>query len=310
MSDVKAGACLACGHSAVRLGEIPFSYHFLQHRFSTPLDTGDLYDCHICGLRFKDAFVPEDALREYYESAPDTLNWGSDTKRPDFIAVSEFLVKQIPTEGCVLDVGCYTGQFLCLLPDVFSKYGIEASRTAAQRAAQRKITILGPDIDALGENAIRFHAITLLDVFEHLTKPLVVLDALFSRLRPGGLLCIVTGNADHLLFRLIGPKYYYVCMPEHVCFLTRKFASYFAARHRATYSCLPLERFRPDKRACLREALVDIVNTPTLLLKSKRRIHKCYWSAGLRQLSSFGMAPICPTNDHVLAVFRKPDALT
>jgi len=66
---------------------------------------------------------------------------------------------------------------------------------------------------------LRFGAITLIDVAEHLTRPLEALEILKQLLLPGGKLIIFTGSTDSFTWRLAGVDYYYSAMPEHLAFM-------------------------------------------------------------------------------------------
>jgi SAM-dependent methyltransferase len=297
--------CIACNQEAQKRGEIPFSYHFLNATFSEPLDTGDLYECSTCGLWFKYPYLSESTTTEYYKSSPDTISWGDGKPREDFNTVGAFLEKSFPEGGEILDVGCYRGKFLSQLPNTFSKKGIELSKLAADGAHQAGVEIIGGGVEALKESDLQFQAVTLFDVFEHLTDPLGTLDILFSRLRPGGALCIVTGTADFWLFRLVGPLFYYSCMPEHVCFITEKFGRFLAARYQASYSYSTLQRTALDARSKIWAIAIDAINAPMLILRRKRRISRFFFSHRLKVINSRGLRPL-GSNDHALVVLRKP----
>jgi hypothetical protein len=195
------------------------------------------------------------------------------------------------------------GEFLSLLPDSFAKQGIEPSSQASEAASRMGIQILGDNLRSMGDTQL--DAVTLFDVFEHLTDPVGTLDILFSQLRPGGLLCIVTGIADHPFFRLAGPKYNYVCLPEHVCFLTKKFAVFLSERYRSNYEVSTLSRNHGNLRSFMRVAAIDLVNSPMLLLKNKKSISKLYFSRRLKVTASKGFLPVWRAGDHALLILRK-----
>jgi SAM-dependent methyltransferase len=303
-SDVSpTTSCIACSGEARKIGEVPFSYHFLESQFSTPLDSGNLYECLTCGLWFKHPYLSESAVAEYYRAASDTLAWDSNEARPDFRLVKTLLVETFAQGGSVLDFGCYKGEFLNLLPEAFNKYGIEPSALAAEAAAQKGVGILGGDLSGLGQK--EFDAVTLFDVFEHLMDPVATLDALFSHVRPGGLLCIVTGIADDPLFRLAGSQYNYVCMPEHICFLTKTFIAFLGKRYQSTYQLSTLSRTRGGFRSSARAVAINAVNLPMLFLKSKETISKWYPFRRLKVINSKGFLPMWTTDDHALLILRK-----
>jgi SAM-dependent methyltransferase len=294
--------CIACQGAASKIGEVPYAYHFLQHQLSKPLDSGDLYECSVCGLWFKYRFLPQEKLARFYIESPDTLSWDNGEKRSDFEAAVSEILKTLPEGGSVLDFGCYKGGFLRLLPQQFTRHGIEPSAAAAETASAHNIEVIGNDVTALGNR--QFDCITVFDVFEHLIEPLKTLDALFDHIRPGGLLCVGTGFADFPAFHRSGAKYSYVCMPEHVCFLTERFIAFLHNRYRSGYKTLPILRIRPGMRARLRIAAINCINLPMLLLKSKKAIFRCYPTHRLRVITSRGLQ--ASGSDHVFVVFWKP----
>jgi len=295
--------CIACQGTAVEIGEVPYSYHFLQYRFAAPLDSGNLYECPICGLWFKYPYLSEDQVAKFYRDAPESLSWEGGEGRLDFASTLSAISHAFPQGGSVLDFGCYTGGFLRLLPDQYRRNGIEPSATAGEVAAAYRIEIVGRDISALGDR--QFDCITLFDVFEHLTEPLRTVDTLFAHVRPGGLLCIGTGFADSPAFHLSGPKYNYVCMPEHSCFLTRRFLMFLSDRLKAEYEFSKIRKVRSSLQWIVRAAAINSLNSPMLLLKSKKAIFRWYPSHRLRVLTSRGMLPLFDLGDHAVVVFKK-----
>jgi SAM-dependent methyltransferase len=102
-------------------------------------------------------------------------------------------------------------------------YGIELNSEAAAEAAAKGITILS--LDSLeGVTAMQFDVVMLIDVFEHLAAPLILLRRLFGRLRESGVLIIVTGNGDFPLCRMDPGQFWYFRTIQHVCMLTKRHA--------------------------------------------------------------------------------------
>jgi SAM-dependent methyltransferase len=85
-------------------------------------------------------------------------------------------------------------------------------------AESRGVKVIGDTVESLEGSAMRFGAITLIDVIEHLPRPLDSLRKLASMLRPGGRLVIFTGATDAPSWRFAGEHYWYSAMPEHVVF--------------------------------------------------------------------------------------------
>jgi SAM-dependent methyltransferase len=304
----RVAPCIACRGEAHEIGEVPYAYHFLQHQFSTGLDSGNLYECSDCGLWFKYPFLPQEQVDKFYRDLPDSISEEKSESRSDFAYAISAISEAFPGGGVVLDLGCYNGRFLRLLPDQYVRQGIEPSTAATEAAATHKIEIIGRDLSALKDR--QFDCITLFDVFEHLIEPLATLDALFAHIRPGGLLCIGTGFADSPAFQRSGPKYSYICIPEHSCFLTKRFLAFLAERYRSEYEFSTICKVHPPFRAKLRAAAINFVNAPMLLLNSKKAIFRWYPTHRLRVITSRGLMPVSSTSDHAVVLFRKHDGLT
>jgi SAM-dependent methyltransferase len=121
----------------------------------------------------------------------------------------------------VLDVGCSNGAFLQYLGKEWQKFGVEPSRSAADVARQRGVTVLASDISELAASNPTFDAILAIDVVEHLVDPLPFFEAIHRLLAPQGILLILTGDTRSLSWRLQGSAYWYCSLPEHVSFYCR-----------------------------------------------------------------------------------------
>jgi SAM-dependent methyltransferase len=90
----------------------------------------------------------------------------------------------------VLDFGCGDGQFLeqCRMYG-FDAVGVDRSTPRAEKNRAR----IHADLSEL--QGMKFHAVTLFEVLEHLAQPRQVLEALKPLLAPGGILLLETPNA-------------------------------------------------------------------------------------------------------------------
>lgn len=101
----------------------------------------------------------------------------------------------------VLDIGCFTGNFLILMnkkgADV---YGIELQKKAVE-LANKKLPGKIYEIDVMEGKfpPHKYDVITLLGVIEHVKDPLLLIDKSSKLLRKGGLLMIQTPNSSSFL---------------------------------------------------------------------------------------------------------------
>lgn len=174
-----------------------------------------LATCRDCGLTWKIATFLENprALNALYSAVPDD-HWSGQHRR-DYRLAYQVLGTEEPTS--VLDVGCFRGDFLAGLPFDADLLGTEFSDAAGRVSVKRGVKLLGSDTNAVASS--RAHATTAFDVIEHVESPLKFLSELVRITRPGGLVIIGTGNADHWGWRLRRDDYYYSALPEHRSFL-------------------------------------------------------------------------------------------
>jgi SAM-dependent methyltransferase len=176
---------------------------------------GHLYQCDSCTLLFRHPYILESDLEKAYENY--SSNTWADTRERSAFNLSAGVIRSSFEEGNVLDIGCFQGDFLKRLPDTYQKFGIEPSNPAREIARKRGIDLVGYSIHRVVTNCSMFHAITLLDVFEHLPRPIDALKKSLSLLLPGGIIIVATGNSDYFLWRLMRRDYWYY-FPEHVVF--------------------------------------------------------------------------------------------
>ena len=205
--------CPACGRSSTtNLGHMRSMQGILHLPSST-----DLYRCAVCKLHFRYPYPPNSSLIDAYAESPVAPSQNT-RSRPDFNMVAEIIRDSFPS-GSILDVGCHRGDFLMMLPRNYQKYGIEPSKAACRIARERGITIIGASVEDLKINPPPFQVVTLLDVIEHLSNPLLSLRNFAKLLSPEGMLIVTTGNTDALLWRLMRCDYWYY-YAEHVSFFS------------------------------------------------------------------------------------------
>jgi len=101
--------------------------------------------------------------------------------------------------------------------------GIEIHPLAAESAKNKGIEVIGSDFSDVFPGA--FDCITAFDVIEHMEKPKSFLRNCFAALRSGGYLVISTGNLDSFTFRLMGSRYWYCTIAEHISFVSPRWFS-------------------------------------------------------------------------------------
>lgn len=134
------------------------------------------------------------------------------------------LEKQLHKEGktlkglSILDVGCFTGEFLLLLKEKGADvYGLELQKDAV-RIANKSLPGRVKKADVMHDPfpKKRFDIIALLGVVEHVTDPILLLKQSHKLLKPNGFLLIQTPNSASFLAKTFG-KYWPPFEPvEHI----------------------------------------------------------------------------------------------
>jgi 2-polyprenyl-3-methyl-5-hydroxy-6-metoxy-1,4-benzoquinol methylase len=210
--------CIACGSpDTVRIGALPvYTPDFLGQPIDNSFDASSLYRCFVCTLRFRFPQPTAEQLLAYYAGLSETEWWQHGTARDVWRHIKKE-VQDLP-QMSVLDVGCFRGDLLTHLGEGFKRFGVEPSASAREEARSRGITLLGDSIDSLRDERRRFGAITMIDVIEHLPRPVDSLCLLTRLLLPGGKLIIFTGDTEALSWRIANLHYWYSALPEHVAF--------------------------------------------------------------------------------------------
>jgi len=113
------------------------------------------------------------------------------------------LLRDVPRDGAVLDVGCGAGQMLQLLKDhgFTNAIGIDVSAEQVLSATGAGLTAqVGDVFEYLRDSRSKFDAITALDFVEHFGKAeqIPLFEAIYAALRPGATLLLETPNGEGL----------------------------------------------------------------------------------------------------------------
>lgn len=184
--------------------------------------------CRRCGLIFKSVVASPEVLARYYD-AVDHRKWQAPGLFPTEEAVLGALAT-LPPAARVLDFGCSTGRLLSRVTGRFECYGFEINREAASEASMAGLRMLVADELFAEDAGVKFDAITMVDVFEHLDRPTELLSMLSRRLTAGGRLILSTGNADCGPAQADPANFWYFRTIEHLCMATRRYVEFAAER--------------------------------------------------------------------------------
>ena len=188
-----------------------------------------IVQCPTCGLG--KACPDEFNAEEYYDasyfngSRPDGY---SDYLGARVVLQSQFLreldlLRKLGAEGGdLLELGCAYGYFLDAAQYHYKVGGLEICEAAVRDCQARGLAgvrhgaITSETLSLMPMNDV----IVLLDVIEHLPEPRAALEAAVSKLRPGGLVLITTGDFSSLCARMMGQHWRLMTPPQHLWFFT------------------------------------------------------------------------------------------
>ena len=198
------------------------------------IDVGDfqLFRCAGCNSWSSDAQVRGAAT----SFVPDTYFENADLDRDKWDAL--FARLRGRAIGSLLDVGCGTGAFLDYATAKFpeaqtSGIEIDAERATRARSANPGATVhRGDALEVTERLRGSFDLVTLWDVFEHVTAPTRLLQALARQLAPGGCIYVQTIHeqslvpaAGRLAYALTAGRLRYPARrthePHHLIFFSR-----------------------------------------------------------------------------------------
>jgi 2-polyprenyl-3-methyl-5-hydroxy-6-metoxy-1,4-benzoquinol methylase len=189
----------------------------------------DLYECSSCGII---SYLPEltaEQLAGYYppDYAAKTFSssrWGAPAMYKVYKAWS--LGRQVgkALSGLnILDVGCSRGDLLMSFRKKGARVsGIETNPDDVKALGEKGITVYKSVTEILEKTNARFDAIFMSHVIEHFANPAEELGLLFTALKPGGRIIVVTPNA-HSLGRRIFKRFWFAHhIPQHIFVFNKK----------------------------------------------------------------------------------------
>lgn len=180
-----------------------------------------IYVCDTCD--FFQCIDVEDLLR-YYEDLQDP---DYEEGRPQRALQARMLLGRVLSiagnsgQGkTLLDVGAGSGILVQAAREMgFDALGVEPSRWLQGIASSAEIPVVCGTVDDLQGDAI-FDVVMVVDVVEHVTDPMALLRSCASRLRPGGLLAVVTPDCGSVVARLMGWRWWHYRI-AHVNYFNR-----------------------------------------------------------------------------------------
>lgn len=191
---------------------------FLDATLRAQLPELRLRRCRECGcLWASDVRQDNGILAKAYERVIDSYfdSQECDPRYVSFYRRLEQLVRRHVSGTEILDVGCGDGVFLATISNEWSKQGIEPSTCGASLARKRHLDVARGTLDNSSKQ-YKVDLISALDVIEHVIEPHDFVESVKRHLRPGGVVLLLTGDADSFAARIAGPQWSYLRWCGHI----------------------------------------------------------------------------------------------
>ena len=189
---------------------------------------GRLQRCPECGQLLSQASKTRYLERlQIWDQPRGTLPEAISAKRRDAVARRRLktiatLLRKLPAESLLLDVGCSSGAFLQTARQMgFPAEGIDPAPQAARTAQAAGFRIYIGTLEEVQLPAERYAAVTLFEVLEHVTHPQSIFVECRRILKPEGLLVVGTGNTDSWTVAFMQSRWEYFDMEKlggHISF--------------------------------------------------------------------------------------------
>jgi 2-polyprenyl-3-methyl-5-hydroxy-6-metoxy-1,4-benzoquinol methylase len=157
--------------------------------------------CRRCGFLFTNPRLTQEALSEYYADAGPyavASYHRLDAVRPRYEGFLDELGRHGVGGGRMLEIGCDKGQFLAIARERgFVVEGVEPSAGADMAARLFGLPVRRCRLEAVELEPAAYDGIAMLDVIEHMHRPLDCLAMVARALAPRGLLLLKTPNVRH-----------------------------------------------------------------------------------------------------------------
>ena len=192
----------------------------------------DINECSKCTAQFVTVVPCKEELQKAYSSGYYTgdvyvdYEGATSGRRTHYEKVIDDVLKYLPTNAKLLEVGSATGDFLDVVKErEISCTGIEISEYSSDIARSKGHNIytgtLEENLHRLKEEGF-FSGAFLHDVFEHLTEPRETLVLLHSLLEKGGLIYFNTLNVDSSTVKYYSKEWSQYAPPYHLFYPTKK----------------------------------------------------------------------------------------
>lgn len=172
----------------------------------------DVVQCRNCGLVYVNPRLNSEQLHLHYNSNQSSrIQYYLDVEAADqrtFGEILDLVDQLLPQRGALLDIGPNIGTCLTVARDRgWEVCGVEINSEAAEYCrTQRALNVISGTFNSYMFPANSFDVILMGDVIEHLPDPLDTMHAVYTILRPGGIVVISTPNIATFAGRMLQIK--------------------------------------------------------------------------------------------------------
>lgn len=206
----------------------PFYFYSKDYNRRVTRDIFEHYRCSQCKLIFIDP-VP-DNLADYYPDDYHRVPKSAEEFHID-TRVEQYkleIVQRFVSSGRLLEIGSSYGGFIYLA----KKAGYEVKAIEMNEHCCRFLNetigvhaIHSEDPILVLQNENTYDVIAFWHVIEHLPNLWPLLDAAYTRLKPGGIIILATPSPDAFQFRIMGRFWPHLDAPRHVTIIPMKLLS-------------------------------------------------------------------------------------
>ena len=183
--------------------------------------------CRACGIGLTAPFPTKEQLAEL-----NSKNYPLEQRIQTYMSRQDYFerrykkyvanIKQVITDGCLLDVGCNIGLFMKVAREAgYAVKGVELNENcAAYGRKEFHLDIYSKYLEDIAFPDETFDVITLFDILEHIPDIGSFVDELKRILKRNGLVVIQSPNFSSLMAELTKSDWHWLTPPDHLYHFT------------------------------------------------------------------------------------------
>src|SRR5687767_977356 len=185
------------------------------------------YHCNNCQHLFVYPKPLQDVVESYYRDARFYRKAEVEEARLTCEAQArvQVLTNLVEMHGLgksLLDAGCASGIFMEQAQRAgWLVEGVEMSPALCEKAIAKGLSVVNGPLEDL-KSKRQYPIVTAWEVIEHTVDPEAFLAQLSSRTERGGFVALSTPLNNGLPARLLGPRFPYICPPEHLSLFSKQ----------------------------------------------------------------------------------------